>query len=73
MLLGSVEGIASLLFLLPRTMRLGAGGLLLTFTVAFMAHVVQGQFPAELLIYAASVSYVAVHGSAPLTDLRLPG
>jgi hypothetical protein len=69
MLLAGVEAIAALLFLIPRTLRLGVTGLLLTFATAFVAHLVQGQFPAELLTYAAAVSFVGVHGPVPLRGL----
>ena len=73
MMLAAVEAICSLLFLLPRTMRMGAAGLLLTFALAFFVHVAQGQFPAELLIYAASVTYVALHGPVAPSDSGLLG
>ena len=72
MLLAVVEALSALIFLVPRTMRLGASGLMLTFALAFALHLAQGQFPADLLIYAASVWFVFVHGSLRLSDLRLP-
>lgn len=69
-LLGAVEGVAALLFLIPRTLKLGAAGLLLTFALAFFAHAARGEFRGDLVLYAAVVSFVAVHGPVPLSWLR---
>ena len=69
-LLGVLEALAAVLFLLPWTMRFGAVGLLFTFAVAFFAHAVQHEFRGDLLLYAAVVSFVAVHGAVPLAWLR---
>jgi len=69
-LLGLVEAAAALLFLHPRTMRIGAAGLLFTFAVAFLLHAAQHQFRADLLLYAAVVVFVAVHGAVPLSWMR---
>jgi uncharacterized membrane protein YphA (DoxX/SURF4 family) len=55
-----------LLFLIPRTLRIGAVGLLVTFAVAFVAHAHQREFRGELLLFAAVVLFVAVHGAVPL-------
>ena len=67
--LGSLETLAALLFVLPSTLRLGAAGLLGTFAVAFAVHLAAGQVRADLLLYAAAVTFVAVHG--PLTRVQL--
>jgi uncharacterized membrane protein YphA (DoxX/SURF4 family) len=69
-LLGAVEGAAALLFLIPRTLRIGAAGLLFTFAVAFFAHAAQREFRGDLLLYGAVVAFVAVHGAVPLSWLR---
>ena len=69
-LLGAVEALAALLFLWPRTMRAGAAGLLGTFAVAFLLHAHQGQFRAELLVFAAAVAFVAAHGPITWEHLR---
>jgi hypothetical protein len=61
-LLASVEAIAGLLFLHPRTMRAGAGCLLAVFAIAFVLHGVRGEFPSQLLLYVVAVSFVMVHG-----------
>jgi hypothetical protein len=64
LILAGVETVAALLFLLPSTLRVGGSGLLLTFAVAIIAHALQGEFVAPLLVYAAGVIFVTVHGSA---------
>ena len=64
-LLGGVEAAAALIFLVPRAMRWGAAGLLLTIGVAFAVHAAMGQFRGDLVLYAATVTFVMVHG--PLT------
>lgn len=61
-LLGSLESVAALLFLIPRTMRLGAAGLLLVFVVAFLRHAVGGEPPLALVVYGVAVLFVRVHG-----------
>jgi hypothetical protein len=53
-----------LLFLVPPTLRVGAAGLLFAIAIAWFAHL-HDQFRWDLLIYAAAVLFVAVHG--PLT------
>jgi uncharacterized membrane protein YphA (DoxX/SURF4 family) len=70
-LLGLVEAVAAALFLVPRTMRVGAIGLLATFAIAFVAHLLRGEFHSSLLLYAAVVGFVAVHGPVPMAWLRL--
>jgi uncharacterized membrane protein YphA (DoxX/SURF4 family) len=64
MILGTVEAIAGLLFLVPRTMFWGGVGLLATFAAAFLIHAHAHHFAAQLLIYAAAVLFVMVHGPA---------
>jgi hypothetical protein len=63
--LASVEAIAAILFLIPRTMRLGAIGLLTTIFIAFGVHAVLHEFRGDLLLYGAAVLFICVHG--PLT------
>ena len=60
-LLAGFEAVSAALFLLPWTLVPGAAGLLLTFAVAMTAH---GLRP-DLLVYAAVVVFVAIHGPAP--------
>ncbi|HTY57203.1 MAG TPA: hypothetical protein VMF59_00235 [Bacteroidota bacterium] len=63
-LLGAVEGIGAVLFLLPGTLRPGAWLLLLTIGVALALHLAMGQWRGDLLVYASGVAFVAVHGPA---------
>lgn len=64
-LLGSGEGLAAALFLVPRWMRVGATGLLLTIFIAFAVHTALHEFRGDLLLYSATVLFVLIHG--PLT------
>lgn len=64
-LLAAVEAIAAVCFLVPATIRVGAVGLMLVFAVAILVHAGAHQFRWDLLIDAAGVLFVAVHG--PLT------
>lgn len=61
--LGSVEGMAALLFLIPRTLRVGAAGLLLTIAVALVFHFTQHELRWDLVVFGAAVFFVAVHGT----------
>jgi uncharacterized membrane protein YphA (DoxX/SURF4 family) len=67
---GSFEALAALLFLVPRTLRLGAAGLLVTFAGVFLLHALRYHFRGDLLIDAVVVLFVAVHGSVPTSWLR---
>lgn len=71
-LLGFIEAAAAVLFLIPRTMKLGAAVLLLTLAIAFVAHALRLELRGELLLYAAVVGFVAVHGPVPLRWLHAP-
>jgi hypothetical protein len=62
LILGAVEAGAALLFLVPRTMRVGAVTLLAIFALAFGLHALSGDLPLALLVYAAGVLFVYVHG-----------
>lgn len=66
--LGSIEALAALLFMIPRTFRAGAIGLLVTIGAAFVVHATLGQFRGDLLLYEAAVAFVLVHG--PLTSVQ---
>ena len=63
--LGSLEALAALLFLIPRAMRFGAIGLLVTIGIALGVHASLHQFRGDLLLYGSAVLFVLVHG--PLT------
>jgi hypothetical protein len=62
LILGSLETGAALLFLVPRTMRVGAAGLLAIFALAFLLHATEGDLHLTLLVYAAGVLFVRIHG-----------
>jgi uncharacterized membrane protein YphA (DoxX/SURF4 family) len=65
-ILGSVEVVGALLFLIPRTMRTGAAVLLAIFALAFLLHATEGDLHLTLLVYAAGVLFVRIHGVRPL-------
>lgn len=67
-ILASVEAIAGLLFLVPKTMRAGGACLLAVFAVALVLHGRKGEFASQLLLYAVAVSFVMVHGRVPLRE-----
>jgi hypothetical protein len=61
-LLGMIEAIGALLFLLPKCTRVGGTIMLVTFGIAIVAHALQRQFPGFLLVYAAATWVVMVDG-----------
>ena len=61
-LVGCLEALAAVLFLIPATMRAGAIGLLCIIALAFVVHAAQGRFSPQLLVFAAGVYFVFVHG-----------
>ena len=60
--LSGTETIAALLFLWPRTLRIGGSVLIAILLVAAGAHAVRGELPGTLLVYAAAVLFVTIHG-----------
>jgi hypothetical protein len=64
LIIGTVEAVAAIAFLLPRTMRFGAGTLLGVLALAFLLHAARAEWRPDLLVYAAGVLLVAVHGDA---------
>lgn len=60
----TLETLAALLFLWPRTLRIGGAALVAILLTAAAAHAVRGEFPAAPLVYAAAALFVTVHGSA---------
>jgi uncharacterized membrane protein YphA (DoxX/SURF4 family) len=62
--LGGFEAVSALLFLLPRTLRLGAAGLVLSCAVALVVHLSMGQWRGDLVLYIVAVLFVAAHGAA---------
>ena len=60
-ILAGVEAIAAILFLVPKTLTAASIVLLLIFAFAIVVHGVQQEL--DLLVYAAGVLFVSVHGS----------
>ena len=61
--IAGIEGVGALLFLIPRTLRVGAVLLLITVGGAFLMHGIRGEWRADLAIYTAGVWFVLAHGS----------
>lgn len=60
-----VELVASILFLVPRTLRLGGVILLIAFGVALSAHAREHRVPGRLLLAIAATVFVVSHGPVP--------
>lgn len=63
-LIGSIEAVGAIAFLVPRSFRFGAGILLLTLVLAVVLHAARAEWRPDLLVYAAGVLLVAAHGPA---------
>jgi uncharacterized membrane protein YphA (DoxX/SURF4 family) len=63
LVIGITEGVGAIAFLVPRTLRFGAILLLLTLVGAILVHVGRGEWRPDLLVYAAGVALVAIHGA----------
>lgn len=61
-LVGGMEAIGAVAFLIPRSMRVGAFVLLFAILVAFVTHTTMRQIRWDLLIYIAAVLYVRARG-----------
>jgi hypothetical protein len=62
-IVAGLEGLGAVLFLLPRTLRVGGILLLITILGAWAVHSVRGEWRFDLLIYAAGTWFVMVHGA----------
>ena len=60
--LTGLEAVGAVLFLLPRTLRLGAALLLLTFCVAIVTHALRGEYETHLVVYAVATLFVLAQG-----------
>ena len=69
-IIGGLEAVAALLFVVPKTIRIGAVGLLAIIALAFALHALRGEFAAPFLVYAAGVFFVLVHGPVGVTSFR---
>jgi len=67
--LGSIEAVAALVFLVPKTMRAGGAALLVVLVLATLFHTIRGEFAGPLLIDAAGVLFVMVHGALSPREL----
>jgi hypothetical protein len=63
LVIGGLEAIGALLFLIPRSVAAGSSLLLIALSIAFVVHAVGGQFRGDLLVYAAVVGFVATNAS----------
>ncbi len=63
LILATLEAIGALLFMTPRTIRVGGWILLITVGIAVFAHAARGEFAGQLLVYATATFFVMVHGS----------
>ncbi|MGB2868780.1 MAG: hypothetical protein WBD36_10030 [Bacteroidota bacterium] len=61
-LLALVEAVAAVLFLIPKTLKAGAWALIVVFLVAMAVHGIQHEL--DLLVFAAGVMFIRVHGAA---------
>ena len=68
-LFGAVELVSAAFFVWPRTVRLGACGLICAFLVAAVFHISHGEFPSEHLVAAVAVALVAVHSTGESSRL----
>lgn len=64
-ILATLEAVTAVLFLIPRTMRVGGICLLVIFVIAFVLHAARREFASQLLLYAVAVAFVVVHGAPP--------
>ena len=60
----ALEMIGALLLLIPRTLQVGAVALLIVLIPGFVVHLARGEWELQLLIYAAGVWFILVHGAA---------
>ena len=61
---GTIEAVGAVAFLIPRTLRLGGVLLVLSIVGALLVHAAMGDWRPDLLVYPAGVVLVTVHGSA---------
>jgi len=64
-LLGSVEALGAVLFLIPRTVRIGGSILLVVFLAGLVMHALGGEVRIDLLQYAAATFFVMVYEPVP--------
>jgi hypothetical protein len=60
-IVGTIEAVGAVAFLIPWTLRLGAALLLVSIVGAVLLHALQGELRPDLLVYAAGVLLVRFH------------
>ena len=60
----ALEMLGALLLLIPRTLKVGGVALLVVLVPGFIVHLTRGEWELQLLIYAAGVWFVMMHGAA---------
>lgn len=63
-IIGTIEAVGAVAFLVPATLRFGAMLLLFSLIAAVLVHATMGELRPDLLVYAAGVVLVTLHGSA---------
>jgi hypothetical protein len=63
-IVGTIEAVGAVAFLIPQTLRFGSALLLFSLFGALVLHAATGELRPDLLVYAAGVLFVMVHGSA---------
>lgn len=63
-LVAALEFVGAILLLIPRTLKVGGLALLVVLIPGFVVHLTRGEWEPQLLIYAAGVWFVVVHGAA---------
>lgn len=59
-----LQALGAVLLLMPRTVRWGGTALLVVLLPGFVSHLIGGDWEIQLLIFAAGVWFVMVHGPA---------
>lgn len=59
-----LRAVGAVLLLIPRTIRWGGAALLVVLIPGFVSEAMHGDWELDLLIYAAAVWFVTVHGAA---------
>ncbi len=74
LMFGVLQLVAAVLFLIPRSMRIGGIALVVLFVHAALYEATRGAFPAAPLVFAAAALFVTLHGTArgPARSSDLP-
>lgn len=72
-LVAGLEALGAIFLLIPRTVRWGGAALLVVLLPGFVTHLARGDWEIQLLIFAAGVWFVMVHGAAWGSGSKPPG